>query len=90
MAALKEAGVLADGVKTVSYGYIGTDMVNPDFVKLGEAHGAHTERVLETAECTPAFERARASGKLALIEIRLDANVLTPTATVDSLRARAK
>ena len=29
MAALKEAGVLADGVKTVSYGYIGTDITWP-------------------------------------------------------------
>ena len=67
---------------------IGTDMINPDFVMLAEAHGAHAELVEKTDEFAPAFERAKASGKLALIEIRLDTNVLTPTATVESLRAR--
>ena len=67
---------------------IGTDMINPDFVALSEAHGAHAECVQETSEFAPAFERAKASGKLAVIEIRLDPSILTPTATVESLRAR--
>ena len=67
---------------------IGTDMINPDFVKLAEAHGAHAERVVETVEFAPAFERAKASARLALIEIQLDPGILTPTATVESLRAR--
>ncbi len=67
---------------------IGTDMVNPDFVALAEAHGAHAERVEKTAEFAPALERALASERLALIEIRIDSNLLTPTLTVESLRAQ--
>ncbi len=67
---------------------IGTDMVNPDFIALAEAHGAWAERVVATAEFAPALERALASEGLALIEIRIDSNLLTPTLTVEGLRAR--
>jgi len=68
---------------------IGTDMVNPDFVALAEAYGAHAERVQETGQFEAAFARCVAADRPALIEIQLDANILTPTATVDSLRAQA-
>ncbi len=67
---------------------IGTDMVNPDFVAFAEAHGAHAERVTRTDEFEPAFARAVDAARLALIEICLAPEVLTPTATVASLRAR--
>ncbi len=66
---------------------IGTDMVNPDFVALAEAHGAHGERVVKTDEFEKAFARCLAAAKPALIEIRLDPEILTPSATVQSLRA---
>jgi len=66
---------------------IGTDMINPDFVALAHAYGAHGELVIKTADFEPAFERSKAAGKPALIEVRLDPNILTPTATVASLRA---
>jgi len=69
---------------------IGTDMVNPDFVLLAEAHGAHAERVVKTEQFEAAFARCLAADRPALIEVQLDANILTPTATVDSLRAQAK
>ena len=67
---------------------IGTDMINPDFVALAAAHGAHAERVATTDQFAPALERSLAAGGLALIEIRIDANLLTPTLTVEGLRAR--
>jgi len=66
---------------------IGTDMINPDFVALAEAHGAHGERIVKTDEFKKAFERCLAAAKPALIEIRLDPEILTPSATVQSLRA---
>ena len=66
---------------------IGTDMVNPDFVALAQAYGAHGELVVKTADFETAFERSKAAGKPALIEVRLDPEILTPTATVASLRA---
>jgi acetolactate synthase-1/2/3 large subunit len=65
---------------------IGTDMVNPDFVALAAAHGAHTERVISTGDFPAAFARCLESASLALIELRLDPDILTPTATVRGLR----
>jgi acetolactate synthase-1/2/3 large subunit len=69
---------------------IGTDMINPDFVALAHAYGAHGELVVKTDEFEAAFERSKAAGKPALIEVRLDPEILTPTATVESLRSQAK
>ena len=67
---------------------IGTDMVNPDFVALAQAYGCQGEQVTETDQFAAAFERAKAAGRPALIEICLDPEILTPTATVTSLRAQ--
>ena len=66
---------------------IGTDMINPDFVALAQAYGAHGELVVKTDDFEAAFARSKAAGKPALIEVRLDPNILTPTTTVTSLRA---
>lgn len=68
---------------------IGTDMVNPDFCKLAEAFGAQAERVTTTEEFSPAFERAQAANCLALIEVQIDPDLLTPTMTIDSLRSNS-
>ncbi|HWQ37749.1 MAG TPA: thiamine pyrophosphate-binding protein [Burkholderiales bacterium] len=48
--------------------YIGCDLVNPDFVKLGEAFGAKSVRV-EASELGGAVRRAHDSGGLWLIEV---------------------
>jgi acetolactate synthase-1/2/3 large subunit len=40
----------------------GTDMVNPDFVALARAYGAHAELVEDTAGFAPALTRAIDSG----------------------------
>jgi acetolactate synthase-1/2/3 large subunit len=67
---------------------IGTDMLNPDFVALARAHGAHGERVVETAEFEAAFTRCLAANTASLIEIRMDPDILSPSATVQGLRAK--
>ena len=67
----------------------GTDLVNPDFVALAIAYGAHGELVEKTADFAPAFERAARAGKPALIEIRLSAEVITPRQTLSQIRAAA-
>jgi acetolactate synthase-1/2/3 large subunit len=67
----------------------GTDLVNPDFVALARAYGAHGELVEQTSDFAPAFERAAKSGKPALIEIRLSAEVITPRQTLSQIRASA-
>lgn len=64
-----------------------TTLQNPDFAALARAYGGHGETVEETAEFAPAFERARASGKPSIIEIRLDPEAITPTKTLSEIRA---
>jgi len=55
-----------------------TDLRNPDFVALALSFGAHAERV-ESADAFPAaFERARAAGRPALLELRTDPRQITP------------
>lgn len=67
----------------------GTDLVNPDFVALAKAYGAHGELVEQTADFAAAFERCAKAGKPAVIEIRLSAEVLTPRQTLSQIRAAA-
>lgn len=67
----------------------GTELHNPDFVALGKAYGAHAELVTKTDEFAPAFERALAAGKPALLELRLDPEAITPKASLTDLRNAA-
>jgi acetolactate synthase-1/2/3 large subunit len=69
---------------------VGTDMVNPDFCALARAYGAHAELVTSTKKFAPAFKRARSANSPALIEILMDADILTPTTTIESLRNKSQ
>jgi acetolactate synthase-1/2/3 large subunit len=64
----------------------GTDLVNPDFAALARAYGAHGETVLRTEEFAPAFERAAAAGRPALLHVKIDPQALTMGASLDALR----
>ncbi len=68
---------------------IATDLVNPDFVKLAQAHGGTGVRVTETKDFPGAFEAAVKSGKLAVIELRIDPEAITPNATLSEIREAA-
>ena len=48
----------------------GTELKNPDFAAYARAFGGHGETVERTADFAPAFERAAASGKPAIIELK--------------------
>ena len=65
---------------------IGTDLENPDFAALARSYGAHGERVERTEEFAPAFERALAAGRAALIHIRLDPEAITPRQSLSQIR----
>ena len=65
-----------------------TGLKNPDFCALAQAYGAHGERVEHTEAFAPALARAMQSGKPALIHCLIDPQAITPTATLDSLRAQ--
>ena len=71
----------------------GTDLKNPDFAALARAYGASGELVEDTAQFAGAFDRALAhtnDGKgPALLELRIDPQAITPTATLDGLRKQA-
>ncbi|MER8438895.1 thiamine pyrophosphate-binding protein [Mesorhizobium sp. M1312] len=68
---------------------VATDLRNPDFAALARAYGGHGETVEKTADFAPAFERARASGKPSIVEIRLDPEAITPTRTMTQIRDRS-
>jgi acetolactate synthase-1/2/3 large subunit len=64
---------------------IGTGLTNPDFAALARAYGGHGETVEKTADFAPAFERARASGRPSIIEVKLDPEAITPTRTLSEI-----
>jgi len=67
----------------------GTALTNPDFARFIESFGGHGEVVAATDELVPAFQRARASGKPAIIEVRMNPEQVTNRATIADLRAAA-
>ena len=66
-----------------------TDLSNPDFVAWASSFGAYAERVTRTEEFEGALERALKAGKIALLELVVDPQVLTTSATLDQVRERA-
>ena len=67
----------------------GTELKNPDFAAYARAFGGHGETVERTADFAPAFQRALASGKPSILELRIDPEAITPSATLSGLRAAA-
>ncbi|CUI07538.1 thiamine pyrophosphate-binding protein [Massilia antarctica] len=72
----------------------GTSLHNPDFAELAKAYGAHGEVVNATAQFAPALARAlahtREKSLPAVIELRYDGNLITPNATLDTIRKTAE
>ena len=66
---------------------VGTDLKNPDFAAYAQAFGGHGETVRTTSDFMPAFERARASGKPAILHCFLDPQAITPAKTLDQVAA---
>jgi acetolactate synthase-1/2/3 large subunit len=67
----------------------GTRLTNPDFAAYARAFGGHGETVERTVDFAPAFERAQASGKPALIELKIDPDAITPATTLSAIRDQA-
>jgi len=67
----------------------GTSLTNPDFRLFIESFGGHGEVVVETGELVPAYRRAAASGRPAVIEVRMNPEQVTNRATIAELRAAA-
>jgi acetolactate synthase-1/2/3 large subunit len=57
----------------------GSEYKNPDFVKLAESFGAAGYIVRTPEEIEPVLKRAIGSGKLAIVDARIDADDIVPT-----------
>ena len=68
---------------------IGTDLHNPDFAAYARSFGCHGATVRKTSEFAAAFDEADASGKPALIELVVEQDQISPTATLSGIRAAA-
>ncbi|SDE70914.1 thiamine pyrophosphate-binding protein [Limimaricola pyoseonensis] len=64
----------------------GTALANPDFAALARAYGGHGETVERDADFPEAFARARAAGRPAVIELRVDPDALSTGQTLSGLR----
>jgi acetolactate synthase-1/2/3 large subunit len=69
---------------------VGTTLKNPDFTALARAYGAFGATVSRTEEFAPAFEEAVASGRAAIIELRMDPEMITTRTTLSALRRQAE
>jgi acetolactate synthase-1/2/3 large subunit len=67
----------------------GTDLRNPDFAAYARAFGGHGEIVERTEDFAGAYERAAASGKPALIELRIDPEAISPATTLSAIREKS-
>ncbi|HMO30816.1 thiamine pyrophosphate-binding protein [Enterovirga sp.] len=63
-----------------------TRLRNPDFAAYARAFGGHGETVRTNAEFGPAFERALASGKPAILHCIVEQEALTPDRTLSEIR----
>ncbi len=63
-----------------------TSLKNPDFADYARAFGGHGERVETTEEFAPAFERALASGKPAILHCLIDPETISPSTTLQKIR----
>jgi acetolactate synthase-1/2/3 large subunit len=68
----------------------GTNLKNPDFTALARAYGAFSATVARTEEFAPAFEEAVAAKRAAIIELKMDPEMITTRTTLSALRRQAQ
>jgi acetolactate synthase-1/2/3 large subunit len=67
---------------------IATDILNPDFVALAHSYGAFAQRVETTEGFPPAYREAVASGRPAVLELRVDPDRLSPGFKLKGLKVQ--
>jgi acetolactate synthase-1/2/3 large subunit len=68
----------------------GTAMRNPDFAALAQAYGAHGETVDAAGAFGPAFDRAMGAETAAIVHVKVNPEALSPSQTIEGLRAAAR
>ena len=66
---------------------IATNLTNPNFAEWARSFGAHGEVVCKTKEFSPALNRALSAGRIALIELQIDPEVITTKTTLSAIRS---
>jgi acetolactate synthase I/II/III large subunit len=67
-----------------------TRLKNPDFAALAAAYGGYGERIEQSDQFAPAFERALQSGRPSILHCIVDPQALTPTMTLNTIREHAE
>lgn len=67
----------------------GTELENPDFAAYARSFGANGETVVKTEDFADVFDAALNAKKPTLIEIQTDPEAITPTTTLEKIRANA-
>jgi len=68
----------------------GTELFNPDFVRLAEAYGWHGAHVDRTEQFEAAFAQALQAQRPTLLHLKLDADVITPRTSLTAIRQQAR
>ncbi|MBU3032095.1 thiamine pyrophosphate-binding protein [Paracoccus marinaquae] len=68
----------------------GTTLRHADLCRMAEGLGAHAERVTRTEDFAPAFQRARAANRPAVIELVTDPEQISSRTTITALREAAR
>jgi acetolactate synthase-1/2/3 large subunit len=68
---------------------LGTDLKNPDFAAYAASFGLHGEIVTETHMFGPALSRCLELQRPSLIEVRIDPDAISPSSTLQRIRAEA-
>ncbi|MBV9373917.1 MAG: thiamine pyrophosphate-binding protein [Alphaproteobacteria bacterium] len=69
---------------------VGTALKNPDFLGLARAYGAFGASVARTEEFAPAFEEAVGREGPAIIELKMDPEVITTRTTLSEIRRQSE
>jgi acetolactate synthase-1/2/3 large subunit len=68
----------------------GTSIQGPDMVALAKSFGAYAERVESTAEFEAAYRRAAGAGRLALLDLIVDPDQITPSLRLSDSKTQQK
>jgi acetolactate synthase I/II/III large subunit len=69
---------------------VGTSLRNPDFLTLARAYGVFGASVSRTEEFAPAFEEAISGSRSAIIELKMDPEMITTRTTLSEIRRQAE
>jgi acetolactate synthase-1/2/3 large subunit len=69
---------------------VGTALRNPDFLALARAYGVVGASVTRTEEFAPAFEEAASGSRGAIIELKMDPEMITTRTTLSEIRRQAE